>query len=103
MPHSGTLELTIINDDKNTHACLLPSNGDRQFIGLVNHSKGSATIELDGTSSCPADVTGDGTVDGADLAALLGAWGTSTNDLNGDGIVDGADLASMLTAWGACP
>ena len=62
-----------------------------------------ATIELDGASSCPADVTGDGTVDGADLAALLGAWGTSTNDLNGDGIVDGADLASMLTAWGACP
>ncbi|MGW4490163.1 MSMEG_3727 family PQQ-associated protein [Amycolatopsis sp. NPDC004368] len=48
MPHGGILELTIINDDKNTHACLLPSNGDRQFIGLLNHSKGSATLELDG-------------------------------------------------------
>ncbi|WP_326837351.1 MSMEG_3727 family PQQ-associated protein [Amycolatopsis rhabdoformis] len=48
MPHSGVLELTIINDDKNTHACLLPSNGDRQFIGLLNHSKGTATLELDG-------------------------------------------------------
>ncbi|MEU4674984.1 MSMEG_3727 family PQQ-associated protein [Amycolatopsis sp. NPDC023774] len=48
MPHAGILELTIINDDKNTHACLLPSNGDRQFIGLLNHSKGSATLELDG-------------------------------------------------------
>ncbi|MCP2256082.1 PQQ system protein [Prauserella aidingensis] len=48
LPHGGILELTIINDDKNTHACLLPSNGDRKFIGLLNHSKGSATLELDG-------------------------------------------------------
>lgn len=48
LPHGGTIELTIINDDKNTHACLLPNNGERQFIGLVNHSKGSATLELDG-------------------------------------------------------
>ncbi|MDN5919489.1 MAG: copper oxidase [Pseudonocardia sp.] len=48
MPHAGILELTIINDDRNTHACLLPSNGDKQFIGLLNHSKGSATLELDG-------------------------------------------------------
>ncbi len=48
LPHGGTVELTLINDDKNTHACLLPSNGDKQFIGLVNHSKGRATLELDG-------------------------------------------------------
>lgn len=48
LPHGGKVELTIINDDKNTHACLLPSNGDRQFIGLLNHSKGKATLELDG-------------------------------------------------------
>lgn len=48
MPHAGTLELTLINDDTNTHACLLPSNGDKQFIGLLNHSQGKATLELDG-------------------------------------------------------
>ena len=48
LPHGGTCELTIINDDKNTHACLLPSNGDKKFLGLLNHSKGKATIELDG-------------------------------------------------------
>lgn len=48
LPHAGTVELTIINDDKNTHACLLPSNGDKKFIGLLNHSKGRATLELDG-------------------------------------------------------
>ena len=48
VPHGGVIELTIINDDKNTHCAVLPSNGDTQFIWLVNHSKGTATLELDG-------------------------------------------------------
>src|SRR5919107_5218516 len=48
LPHGGILELTLINDDKNTRCAVLPSNGDTQFIWLVNHSKGTATLELDG-------------------------------------------------------
>ncbi len=48
LPHAGTVELTLINDDKNTHCAVLPSNGDMQFIWLVNHSKGTATLHLDG-------------------------------------------------------
>ena len=48
MPHGGDLELEIINDDQNTHCALLPSNGDRKFIWLVNHSRGRATLNLDG-------------------------------------------------------
>jgi PQQ system protein len=48
MPHGGVIELTIINDDKNTHCAVMPSNGDTQFLWLVNHSKGTATLELDG-------------------------------------------------------
>jgi len=48
LPHGGELELTLINDDKNTHCAVLPSNGDSQFIWLVNHSKGTATLHLDG-------------------------------------------------------
>src|SRR4051794_5600663 len=48
VPHGGTLELTLINDDKNTHCAVLPSNGDYMFIWLVNHSKGTATLQLDG-------------------------------------------------------
>lgn len=48
LPHGGDLELTVINDDKNTHACLLPSNGDQKFLWLLNHSKGRARISLDG-------------------------------------------------------
>ncbi len=48
----------------------------------------------------PADLNGDGQVDGADLGVLLGSWGTGTNDLNGDGQVDGADLGVLLGDWG---
>jgi|SRR5690625_99378 len=48
MPHGGDLELEIINDDYNTHCALLPSNGDKKFIWLVNHSRGTAKLNLDG-------------------------------------------------------
>jgi PQQ system protein len=48
LPHAGEVELTLINDDKNTHCAVLPSNGDMQFIWLVNSSKGKATLRLDG-------------------------------------------------------
>jgi PQQ system protein len=48
MPHGGILELELINDDRNTHCAVLPSNGDTQFIWLVNHSRGTAALELDG-------------------------------------------------------
>jgi hypothetical protein len=55
----------------------------------------------------------DGTVNGADLAYLLGEWGNNPGSLADivtsrtfapppDGKVDGADLAFLLGAWGAC-
>jgi len=54
--------------------------------------------------SCPADLSGNGSVGGEDLATLLGNWGgTGPGDLNGDAVVDGADLAALLGAWGQCP
>lgn len=54
---------------------------------------------------CRADLTGDGVVDAADLAQLLGAWGTAgpAGDVNGDGTVNSADLGQLLGAWGPCP
>ena len=48
LPHGGELELELFNDDKNTHCAVLPSNGDYQFIWLVNHSRGTANLTLDG-------------------------------------------------------
>ena len=48
LPHGGDLVLELINDDKNTHCAVLPSNGDPKFIWMVNHSKGTASLTLDG-------------------------------------------------------
>ena len=48
LPHGGDLELEIVNDDNNSHCAILPSNGDSQFIWLVNFSKGTANLSLDG-------------------------------------------------------
>ena len=42
-------------------------------------------------------------VNGDDLGILLGAWGqpNSPADLNGDGTVDGIDLGELLANWTA--
>lgn len=48
------------------------------------------------------DLNGDGLVNGADLAIVLGNWGLCAGcpaDINGDGVVDGADLAIVLGNW----
>jgi PQQ system protein len=51
MPRAGDLDLELVNDDQNTHCALLPSNGDSQFIWLPNHSRGTASLNLDGPGS----------------------------------------------------
>ena len=58
--------------------------------------------------NCPGDVIPDGVVDGVDLAAVLGQWGSAGDksfsaDANGDGTVDAGDLSIVLNGWGACP
>jgi len=51
---------------------------------------------------CTGDLNGSGTVDAADLATLLGAWGTAGSDLNSDGTTNASDLALLLGNWGPC-
>ncbi|MFM9098551.1 MAG: FG-GAP-like repeat-containing protein, partial [Phycisphaerales bacterium] len=54
--------------------------------------------------TCVGDLNADSYVDGTDLGALLGQWGSpGTADFNGDGLVDGNDLGMMLGVWGPCP
>lgn len=62
-----------------------------------------AESAIDG-DACAPDLNVDGSVDGVDLGALLGAWGApGIADLNRDGTVDGIDLGVLLGSWGACP
>ncbi|MBC24332.1 MAG: hypothetical protein CMJ32_10510 [Phycisphaerae bacterium] len=63
----------------------------------------AATIQI-GDDPCaePADINCDGIVNGEDLGAFLGAWGTDNPiaDFNTDGLVDGVDLGYFLGKWG---
>ena len=68
-----------------------------------------STVELDDfvlefvPAEASPDLDGNGTVNGADLAILLGAWGACEGcpaDLDANGQVNGADLAVLLGAWG---
>lgn len=64
---------------------------------------------LEGTSAVvpnPADLNGDGLVDGYDLALLMASYSPATSprnpkaDLNGDGVVDDKDLDLLLARFG---
>lgn len=74
------------------------------FYGFTNYD-----IEVDNisitplTPNCPADVTGDGEVNLADLNLVLANFGQTTGDgdTNGDGVVDLADLNAVLAAFGS--
>lgn len=68
----------------------------------------ASPLDLDGDGvpdvcACTGDLDKSGAVDGADLGALLAAWGTPELDLDGDNIVSGSDLGLLLGAWGTCP
>ncbi len=55
-----------------------------------------------GTAVPDGDINDDGSVDGLDLAVLLGDWGLggTASDVNGSGTVDAEDLAILLGSWG---
>lgn len=59
----------------------------------------------DGPEPIPGDLDGNGCVNLADLAALLGHYGVSAGgDLDGDGDTDLSDLAVLLAHYGeGCP
>ncbi|MBL9118891.1 MAG: hypothetical protein JNL80_03125 [Phycisphaerae bacterium] len=74
-------------------------------LAVVANGIASTPVSFVVTSSpCVADLNADGVVNGADLALLLGQWGSIGGaDFDASGAVDGADLALVLGAWGACP
>lgn len=76
-------------------------NGGTGSADLVGARVGTDGVLGDPASSNPADLNGDGAVNGVDLTALLAAWGSSggSADLNGDGTVNGIDLTVLLAAW----
>lgn len=63
------------------------------------------TLTVTYTPPCPGDITGDGRVNTADLAVLLGGFGQSVTpgtggDFNADGVINTADLTFLLARFG---
>lgn len=78
--------------------------GGVQYLFIGSERSSIVAVYANG-AECPADVDGDGAVDGADLGVVLATWGTRSRgpgDLNGDGAVDAADLAVVIGSWGPC-
>ena len=52
-------------------------------------------------SGNPADIDGDGLINGLDLATVLSAFGTASAaaDIDHSGLVDGLDLTAILAGW----
>lgn len=104
---------TLGSGANNAVAALLPvTSGDRPALyigGDFTMAGGSPVGRFSRWNGCappdtgnPADINGDGVVSAADLALMLGAWGSSAPepDLNNDGTVNASDLALLLGAWG---
>jgi|GEM_PF-4620347 len=68
------------------------------LLGTVDEPANLAAVG----GACPADLTSDGVVGAADLAVLIGGWGSASPDLTGDGAVTAADLAALIGEWGPC-
>lgn len=86
------------------------SCGVRYYLRVASKSlqAGEAELRLVDSKSaacpnCPEDLSGNGTVDAQDIAAMLNGWGTASGDVNGDSTTDAQDIAALLNAWGACP
>ena len=82
----------------------LDNDGDLD-LGLIDELADVVLLMRNAGSPCPADVDDSGTVDFADLLAVLAAWGPCPGckeDIDGSGTVDFADLLAVLAAWGPC-
>lgn len=100
------------------------TGGDFELSGTIGQPDANATVMLGGDyeliggfwagaggeAFCHGDLDGDRDVDLADLAQLLGHYGTPSGaayedgDLDADGDVDLSDLAELLGVYGTtCP
>lgn len=113
VPIGGTVDIPLSllaqNFEGNSRSDLvLFTQPDGNLAGgqLVPLTSIGIITTLEGDTPCPADLDGDGSVNGADLSRILGSWGECVGcatDLNGDGLVNGVDLTTLLGSWGLCP
>ena len=88
-----------------------PHNGDITLTTYKVDGEVNGWTVIPAPADCPADIAPfdrpDGTVNVADLLAIISAWGSCTPgncpaDVNGDATVNVADLLAVINGWGAC-
>lgn len=103
-PIVGTMRLVIEQLSGAEGAVVDPLTGDFLFSTFGSFPRLLVMRGFTQTAPCPADLSRDGKVDGADLTELLGNWGQpGASDLDGSGTTDGGDITAVLGAWGDCP
>ena len=113
----GPATVKVFGDGGELLASLTIDAGTARFVGItsvqaINHLNFSSTLgaivdtgfDNIRLASYPVavvgDLNGDGQVNAADLAMLLGGWGGEGEaDLDCDGVVGPADLGVLLGAW----
>ena len=90
-----------LQDIKLSNATIVSPAAGRVKDGAIVDETGNAakavTIE---TRNIPADVNRDGTVDSADIVAVIKEMpdGDKKADVNGDGVIDSADIVAVIKA-----
>ena len=75
-------------------------------LGLFKPGSAPSITHLAAAPHCPSkcigDVDGSGSVNVADLLALVSVWGSSdpSGDVNNDGIVNVNDILAVMSDWG---
>lgn len=92
-PNGNPVRLNLTQQQKDALVAFMRTLTDASFLNSAMFSN---------PFPVQPDLTSDGVVDGADLGALLGAWGPGSPvaDLNSDGVVNGADVGLLLSLWG---
>ena len=85
------------------HVLAMNASERQALVRYVEYPFNDPIFQEGDPGSCPADLSGDGVVDGIDLGLMLGDWANNgPGDISGDGVVNGQDMGMLLSAWGAC-
>lgn len=99
----GDTYSVFLNGSKVPSSTLIDGTFASGRVGLYDFSSQVFdNVVLDGQCTTPPeDLNCDGTINGVDLAIVLGNWGQrgGTGDVNSNGLVDGTDLAIVLGNW----
>ncbi len=94
-----------VNGDDRPDVVVAAQQTETSTPGLLTFSAVMSHFNERIGPSIIGDITGEGVVGAADLAALLAQWGpcpgggACSADLNQDGVVNGDDLATVLANW----